>query len=157
MYHLAQLNVSRMLAPNIDHPLMADFVAQLDTINELAEQSDGFVWRLKGAGGNATDIQAFDDERIIVNMSVWESLEKLQSFVFRSMHTEVMRNRRNWFEKPTELTTVLWWNPIGRVPTLEEAREKLEQLNQNGSGAGAFSIWDVQPMPDRYSTVVARY
>lgn len=79
--HLAQLNISRMLAPSIDHPLMADFVAQLDTVNALAEASDGFIWRLKGDGGNATDIRAFDDERMIVNMSVWESPEKLLAFV----------------------------------------------------------------------------
>lgn len=79
--HLAQLNISRMNAPSIDHPLMAGFVAQLDTINALAEASDGFVWRLRGDGGNATNIKAFDDEQIIVNMSVWESPEKLQGFV----------------------------------------------------------------------------
>lgn len=79
--HLAQLNVSRMLAPAIDHPIMADFVAQFDTINQLAEGSDGFIWRLKGEGNNATDLRPFDDERIIVNMSVWESPEQLQAFV----------------------------------------------------------------------------
>lgn len=79
--HLAQLNISRMLAPTIDHPIMADFVAQLDTINRLAEASDGFVWRLKGEGNDATSLHPFDDERVIVNMSVWESLEQLQAFV----------------------------------------------------------------------------
>ena len=110
--HLAQLNISRMIAPGIDHPLMADFVAQLDAVNAIAEASDGFIWRLKGDGGNATNIKAFDDERITVNMSVWESPEKLQAFVrgagpIRSMHTDVMKDRRRWFEKQTELTTVL--------------------------------------------------
>ncbi len=145
--HLAQLNISRMNAPSIDHPLMADFVAQLDTINALAEASDGFIWRLKGDGGNATDIKAFDDERMIVNMSVWESPETLQAFVFRSMHTDVMRDRRKWFEKPFELTTVLWWVPVGHQPTLDEAKDKLAQLNRDGSGPDAFSIRDVRPMP----------
>lgn len=137
-----------MLAPSIDHSLMADFVAQLDTVNALAEASDGFVWRLKGDGGNATDIRAFDDERLIVNMSVWESPEKLLAFVFRSRHTDVLRDRRKWFEKPTELTTVLWWIPVGHRPTLDEAKEKLERLNRDGSGPGAFSIRDIQPEPD---------
>lgn len=146
--HLAQLNISRMLAPRIDHPLIADFVAQLDTVNALAEASDGFIWRLKGDGGNATDIRAFDDERLIVNMSVWESPEKLLAFVFRSMHTDVLRDRRKWFEKPTELTTVLWWIPVGHLPTLDEAKEKLEQLNRDGSGPGAFSIRDIRPEPE---------
>lgn len=145
--HLAQLNISRMNAPSIDHPLMADFVAQLDTINALAEASDGFVWRLKSDSGNATDIKAFDDERMIVNVSVWESPAKLLAFVFKSMHTNVLRDRRKWFEKPTELTTVLWWIPVGHRPTLDEAKEKLEQLNRDGSEPGAFSIRDIQPEP----------
>ena len=155
--HLAQLNISRMNAPSIDHPLMADFVAQLDMVNALAEASDGFIWRLKGDGGNATEIKAFDDERIIVNMSVWESPEKLQAFVFRSMHTDVMKDRRKWFEKPSELTTVLWWIPAGHRPTLEEAKEKLVQLNRDGSGPDAFSIRDIRPMPERVTTSIVSY
>jgi hypothetical protein len=155
--HLAQLNISRMNAPSIDHPLMADFVAQLDTINALAEASDGFLWRLKGDGSNATDIKAFDDERIIVNMSVWESPDKLQAFVFRSMHTDVMKDRRKWFEKSAELTTVLWWIPAGHRPTLEEAKEKLVQLNRDGSGPEAFSIRDIRPMPECVITSIASY
>lgn len=142
-----------MNAPSIDHPLMADFVAQLDTVNALAEASDGFVWRLKSDSGNATDIRAFDDERLIVNMSVWESPEKLLAFVFKSMHTGVMRDRRKWFEKPgvdssTELTTVLWWIPVGHRPTLDEAKAKLERLNRDGSGPTAFSIRDIQVEPE---------
>ena len=144
---LAQLNISRMNAPSINHPLMAAFVAQLDAVNALAEASDGFVWRLTGEGGNATDIQAFDDERILVNMSVWESVGQLQAFVFNSMHTLVMKDRRKWFEKPTDLTTVLWWVPEGHRPTLTEAREKLEQLNRQGPGPGAFSFRSIQPAP----------
>lgn len=155
--HLAQLNISRMFAPSIDHPLMADFVAQLDAVNALAEASDGFIWRLKGDGGNATDIRGFDDERIIVNMSVWESAEALQAFVFRSMHTDVMRDRRKWFEKPAELTTVLWWIPVGHRPTLDEAKQKLQQLNQDGSGPNAFSIRDIRPVPEHVITSVVSH
>jgi hypothetical protein len=145
--HLAQLNISRMNAPSIDHPLMADFVAQLDAVNALAEASDGFIWRLTGDGGNATDIQAFDDERIIVNMSVWTSLEHLQAFVFNGMHTHVMKDRRKWFEKPSELTTVLWWIPEGHRPTLAEAKAKLEKLNREGPGPDAFSFRAIHPAP----------
>ena len=155
--YLAQLNISRMNAPSIDHPLMADFVAQLDAVNALAEASDGFIWRLKGEGNDATSLRPFDDERIIVNMSVWESPEQLQAFVFRSMHTEVMRDRRNWFEKPTESTTVLWWIPVGHRPTVAEAKEKLAQLNRDGSGPDAFSIRDIRPMPERVITSIASY
>lgn len=145
--HLAQLNISRMFAPTIDHPIMADFVAQLDTINALAEQSDGFMWRLKGEGNDATSLRPFDDERIIVNMSVWESLEQLQAFVFRSPHTAVMRDRKKWFEKPERMMTVLWWVPVGHVPTVEEARAKLEHLNAYGPGPTAFTFREVWAKP----------
>ena len=136
-----------MLAPDINHPIMADFVAQLDTINQLAERSEGFVWRLKGDGNNATDLRPFDDERIIVNLSVWTSPQALQAFVFKSMHTEVMKDRRKWFEKPDGLMTVLWWVPAGHQPTVDEARQRLEYLNAHGSGPLAFTFRDVQPMP----------
>ena len=145
--HLAQLNISRMLAPDIDHPIMADFVAQLEVINELAERSDGFVWRLKGDGNNATDLRPFDDGRIIVNLSVWQSLETLTAFVFKSMHTAVMKDRRKWFEKPEQMMTVLWWVPAGHVPTVEEAKERLEYLNANGSNSLAFTFRDAWPKP----------
>lgn len=142
---LAQLNIARMLAPDINHPIMADFVSQLDTINQLAEQSDGFVWRLKGDGNDATSLRPFDDERIIVNMSVWSSAEQLQAFVFKSMHTVVMKDRRKWFEKPDQMMTVLWWIPAGHVPTVGEAKERLEYLNKNGSGPHAFTFREVWP------------
>lgn len=148
MHHLAQLNISRMNAPDIDHPIMADFVAQLDAINALAEQSDGFIWRLTGDGNDATNLRPFDDDRIIVNMSVWESLDKLQAFVFRSLHTEVMKDRRKWFEKPKAMMTVLWWIPAGHIPTIAEAKERLAHLNTHGPGPKAFTFREVQPMPE---------
>ncbi|AQG82350.1 DUF3291 domain-containing protein [Spirosoma montaniterrae] len=150
---LAQLNISRMLASTIAHPIMADFVAQLDTINTLAEQSDGFIWRLTGDGNDATSLRPFDDERIIVNMSVWASLEQLQHFVFRSMHTAVMRDRTKWFEKPgvdspNQFMTVLWWIPAGHIPTVDEAKERLARLNAHGPGPTAFTFRNVWPEPE---------
>ncbi|GAB2584491.1 DUF3291 domain-containing protein [Spirosoma areae] len=151
---LAQLNISRMLAPDINHPIMVDFVAQLDTINQLAEQSDGFIWRLKGDGNDATSLRPFDDERIIVNMSVWESLEALQNFVFKSLHTAVMKDRRKWFEKPDQMMTVLWWVPAGHIPTVEEAKERLEQLNAQGPGAQAFTFREMWPEVVQHDSLV---
>lgn len=142
---LAQLNISRMLVPDINHPIMADFVAQLDTINQLAETSTGFVWRLKGDGNDATSLRPFDDDQIIVNMSVWESLEALQNFVFKSLHTAVMKDRRKWFEKPDQMMTVLWWIPGGYLPTVAEAKERLEYLNTNGPGPRAFTFREIWP------------
>ena len=90
---------------------LSDFVAQLDEINALAEQSKGFVWRLKGDNENATALRVFEDDMIIINMSVWESIKDLKEFAFKTAHAGVMRGRNKWFEKPTEAMLALWWIP----------------------------------------------
>ena len=138
-YHLAQLNIGRMLAA-IDDPIMAEFVANLDRINALADGASGFVWRLQSDSGNATEFRPFADEMLIVNMSVWESLETLKDYVYKSAHAEIMRNRRQWFEKMDEVFTVLWWIPAGTIPTVEEAKARLESLRQHGETPYAFSF-----------------
>ena len=120
-HHLAQANVARLLAP-LDSPQLADFVAALEPINELADRSPGFVWRLQTDDGDATSIRAFDDDLLIVNMSVWESAEALADFTYRSDHLAVMRRRREWFEPMAEAHLVLWWVPAGHVPDVDEAR-----------------------------------
>jgi Domain of unknown function (DUF3291) len=88
-YHLAQINIARMKGVNIEDPIMKDFVDMLDEINALAESSKGFVWRLKGDGNSATDLNPFDDDQIIVNMSVWEDIDALKAYVYDSKHVEV--------------------------------------------------------------------
>lgn len=138
-HHLAQLNMGRMLAA-IDDPIMAEFVANLDRINALADGASGFVWRLQSDRGNATEFRPFADEMLIVNMSVWESLETLKDYVYKSAHAEIMRNRRQWFEKMDEVFTVLWWIPAGTIPTVEEAKARLESLRQHGETPYAFSF-----------------
>jgi|SRR5580704_2441063 hypothetical protein len=112
-YHLAQINIGRLIAP-IDDPKIAAFVAQLDPINALAEHSRGFVWRLQSASGNATDLVYNDDPFVIVNMSVWESFEALRDYVYTSKHVEVLRERANWFEKMEKPHYCLWWVPAVR-------------------------------------------
>ena len=138
-HHLAQINVSRLLAP-LDSPQLADFVANLEPINALAEASSGFVWRLKSDGGNATDIQVFDDTMIIVNMSVWSDLDALKNFAFNSAHTPIMKRRREWFEKFPTAYMALWWIEAGHVPTPAEARQRLESLDQHGPTEFAFTF-----------------
>ena len=138
-HHLAQLNIGRMLAA-IDDPIMAEFVANLDRINALADGASGFVWRLQSDSGNATEFRPFADEMLIVNMSVWESLETLKDYVYKSAHAEIMRNRRQWFERMDEVFTVLWWIPAGTIPTVEEAKARLESLRQHGETPYAFSF-----------------
>src|SRR4051794_23521551 len=107
---LAQINIARLIAP-IDDPRIADFVAQLEPINALAEQAPGFVWRLQSASGNATDMSYNDDPFIIVNMSVWKSVEALRDYTYTSKHVEVFRDRARWFEKADQPHYCLWWIP----------------------------------------------
>lgn len=145
-WHLAQLNVARALAP-LEDPLLVDFVAALDGVNALAEGSPGFVWRLKGEDGNATSIRINDDPRMIVNMSVWESVEALFDFAYRSDHTRIMARRREWFEKPSGAYMVLWWVSSGHRPSVEEATLRLECLDREGPTARAFTFKTRFPAP----------
>ncbi len=146
-YHLAQCNIGRAKGP-MDDPVMAGFAARLDDINALADGFPGFIWRLKTESGNATSIQAFEDSLILFNLSVWESPEPLRSFVYRSDHASVMRQRRSWFERFDGVYLVLWWVPAGHVPTVQEARERLAHLQQHGETSHAFSFARIYPSPD---------
>ena len=138
-FHLAQVNIGILRAP-LESPEIADFVALLDPINALADGSPGFVWRLQGEGGNATDVKAFGDQGIIINMSVWRSLEELRDFVYRSDHVHVLRRRREWFEKLAEAFLALWWLPAGRLPTVAEAEWRIGLMRQHGPTAEAFTF-----------------
>src|SRR5262249_30229038 len=137
--HIAQVNIARMLAP-LDDPIMAEFVSSLGEINALADQSPGFVWRLQTEEGNSSSIRLYDDDRIIVNLSVWETLEDLKTYVYRSAHVQVMRRRRQWFEKFDGMYMALWWIEAGHIPTAEEAKDRLEYLNKNGESERAFTF-----------------
>ena len=142
-WHIAQLNIARMLGKNIDDPIMTEFVAQLDHINGLAEQSKGFIWRLKSGDGNATSYNPYGDERIIINFSVWQTAEDLKDFVFKSAHTAVMRDRKKWFENFGQAYYVVWNIPAGYIPSLEEAIGRLASLQQNGSTDYAFDLKNI--------------
>jgi hypothetical protein len=143
-FHLAQINIGRLVAP-IDSPEIAPFVAGLDPINALAERSTGFIWRLKSDSNNATDISYNDDPTILVNMSVWDSIESLKAYAYNSEHVEYFRQRRAWFQKMDKPHYCLWWIPAGHIPTVAEARERLEHYQQRGSTPYAF--WFSQPYP----------
>jgi hypothetical protein len=136
---LAQFNVALGKAA-LDAPEMAEFVAGLDRINALADAAPGFVWRLQDESGNATSIRAYDDERMILNLSVWESVEALWAFVYDGGHLEVMRRRREWFQRLPTLYVVLWWLPDGHEPPLDEAMDRLEHLRAHGPTPHAFTF-----------------
>ena len=138
IHHLVQLNIARLKFP-LDDPRMADFVARLDEINALADAAPGFVWRLQGDEGDATAIDFFGDD-LLVNMSVWESLEALQDYAFRSDHRALLAARKRWFERMPEAYAVMWWVPAGTIPSLEEATRRLERLRADGPGPLAFTF-----------------
>jgi uncharacterized protein DUF3291 len=151
-HHLAQLNIG-LAKGDMDEPVMAGFVAELDRINALADGSPGFVWRLQTEDGNATAIRPYEDERMIVNMSVWESIEELKQFVYRSDHVSVMRHRREWFER-LAIFMVLWWVPEGHLPGIEEAKERLAHLQQHGPTPYAFTFKTSFPEPDATEALI---
>ncbi len=145
-YQLAQLNIARFRLPQED-PVNADFINNLDRVNAIADQQPGFVWRLVGEGNNALDIHAFDDQHVASNLSVWNDVESLEAFVFSNeAHRDILRRRREWFDK-LEFYLVLWWVSAGHRPDLEEAKGRLECLQENGPTAEAFTFRDRYPSP----------
>jgi hypothetical protein len=139
LYHLAQANVARMRAP-LDDPSMADFVALLDPVNEIADKSPGFVWRLQTETGNSADVRVFDDPRILFNMSVWTSIDALRAFAYQSQHLDVFRQRQKWFERFERGSHVLWWLPVGRLPTVAEACTRFTALWEHGPLPEGFTF-----------------
>lgn len=146
-FHLVQLNIALPREP-LDTPLLAEFVARLDPVNAQADAAPGFVWRLQTDEGDATGIRAFDDDRLIVNMSVWESLEALRAFVYTQPdHLAVMRRRREWFARMAEHHMALWWVPAGELPSVADAEERLGYLRAHGPTSFAFTFRVHFPAP----------
>jgi hypothetical protein len=150
-YHLAQVNIARLRAP-IDSPVLADFVAELDPVNAVADAAPGFIWRLQTADGNATSVRAFEWDQagsagVIVNMSVWASVEALAAFVYSGPHVAVLRRRREWFELMGEAYSALWWVPAGALPTTDDAEERVRSLRAHGPAPHAFTLRQHYPAP----------
>ena len=150
-YELAQLNIGIIRGP-MDSPVMAEFAANLERINALAEGSPGFVWRLKTDAGDATAIRPFENPDQLLNMSVWSDADSLRRFVYRSAHAEILRRRREWFVPVAEAIMVLWWVPRGHRPSVEEAIARLELLRAKGPHADAFTFRQTYPPPDAPAT-----
>jgi len=146
-YELAQLNTGFIRGP-IDSPLMAEFVANLERINALADASPGFVWRLKTEAGDATAIRPFADPNELLNMSVWSDADALRRFAYRSAHADILKRRREWFEPADRPIMVLWWVPRGHRPTIEEAAARLALLRERGPTPQAFTFRQTFPPPD---------
>lgn len=147
-YHLAQVNTAKMNA-DLDDPIMSGFVQRLDEINALADGSKGFVWRFQTKAGDATYLRPFDDKRILFNMSVWETLEDLRSYVYTSKHVELLKSKANWFKKLDDAHLALWWILKGHTPSVEEALEKLCFMKIKGPSPDAFTFAKPYPTPNK--------
>ena len=141
--HLAQLNVATLHHP-LDDPRISDFVNALPMVNEAGEQSPGYVWRLQSDSGDATDIKVFDDPLVIVNLTVWESLESLKAFAYRGIHRDFFRRRAEWFVAGST-RTALWWTPAGSLPTTDDAKRRLEFMDVFGASPYAFAMGQTRP------------
>lgn len=147
-YQLAQINVAHMLGENIDSPIMQEFVANLDRINSIAEASQGFIWRYVDADSNdATSANPFNDEKIIINISVWEDIESLKKFVYQSAHLEFLQRKKEWFTKFKSNHLAMWWIPAGEFPSVDEAVAKLNELQTEGASERVFDFRKPFPKP----------
>ena len=138
-FHLAQVNIATGLGLP-DDPVMEGFMTQIEALNALADSMPGFVWRLQTDDGDATAIQAFNNPRILFNLTIWESIEALENYVYKTDHASAVKDRLQWFERPTKAPFAMWWIPAGHIPTVEEAKERLETLWENGPTANAFTF-----------------
>lgn len=145
-YELAQLNVAAM-KESLESPSMADFVANLDRINALADSWPGFIWRLQTEQGDATAMRPMGEDTL-VNLSLWKDPESLNKYVYESAHVEIMRRRKEWFERMREAYVALWWVPKGHRPTASEAIAKLELLRLQGPTKDAFTLRKTFLPPD---------
>ncbi|MCL1594449.1 MAG: DUF3291 domain-containing protein [Actinomycetia bacterium] len=149
--HLAQLNVGRLI-DRADSATVSEFMNALAPINLLGEVSPGFVWRLADDDGAGAVDQRFpgheDDERFIVNLTVWTDVASLRHFATRSGHAMYLRRRLEWFEKPAEAMTVLWWVSEGHTPDVDEAADRLAQIRRDGATSDAFDMQTTFPDPE---------
>jgi len=139
-YHVAQINIGRAKGP-VEEPMMAGFMTRLDDLNALADRSPGFVWRLQTLEGNATYFRPYEhDDRILLNMSVWETIDALRHYVYKTAHAEMLRHREEWFERFAGIYLALWWVPVGHIPGIDEAKKRLAHLDQYGPTQFAFTF-----------------
>ena len=148
-YHIAQVNIGRARAP-MESPIMEGFANRLAEINALADHAPGFVWRLQTPAGNATYLRPYDDDRIMINMSVWESIEALKRYVYHTAHAELLRERHQWFEEFAGSYLALWWVPAGHIPGVDEAKKRLAHLERHGPTQFAFTFRTVFQPDEEY-------
>lgn len=153
-YHIAQINIGRVKGP-VEDPVMAGFMTRLDDLNALADRSPGFVWRLQTSEGNATYFRPYEhDDRILLNMSVWETIDALRHYVYKTAHAEMLRHREEWFEKFAGIYLALWWVPAGHIPGIDEAKKRLAHLDQYGPTQFAFTFKTIVQPDEQFQQTI---
>jgi Domain of unknown function (DUF3291) len=147
--HLAQFNIARIRYP-LDDPRMREFVENVDRVNGLADMIEGFVWRLQDESGHAMNMRVYNDPTILPNLTVWESVEALERFVWQTLHRRFFARREEWFA-PTKTTLVLWWVPVGHRPDMAEGVARLDHLIAHGPSDHAFG-WQQLPGANLWKT-----
>lgn len=140
LFHLAQVNIAKRLAP-MDDPIMQEFINNVDNINEIADLAEGFVWRMKDEDKDL-GAQIFQDNALLINMSVWKSLESLFNYTYNSGHIEVFKRKKEWFSKMKMMHMAFWYVPIGYEPTFQDAKNRLNYIEKNGTSPYAFTFKD---------------
>ena len=138
-YHIAQINIAQAKADK-DSEIMSGFISRLDEIHTLADNAEGFVWRLETEDGDDGSISVFNDPLLLIKMSVWQDIDSLRAFVYKSIHIGLLQNRDAWFDKMGEMHQTIWWVPQGHIPTMQEGKDKLDQSREFGSTAEAFTF-----------------
>ena len=146
LYYIAQINIA-LAKDEMNTETMQGFVSRLDEINADADRAEGFIWRLQTEEGDSTAIRVFDESLLLVNMSVWENVDAMKNFVYKSSHVELIRDRQAWFKKYVDAQQALWWIPKGHTPSIEEAKEKLDLIQKNGPSQEAFHFGKLFPVP----------
>ena len=146
LYQLAQINIAIAKADK-DSEIMSGFVGRLDEIHTLADNASGFIWRLETEDGDDGSVSVFNDSRLLINMSVWQDIDSLRAFVYKSIHIELLQDRDAWFDKMGEMHQTIWWVPTGHIPTIEEGKDKLDLIREFGPTAEAFTFGKKFPLP----------
>ncbi|GAA0397042.1 DUF3291 domain-containing protein [Cocleimonas flava] len=145
-YHIAQINIAQAKADK-DSEIMSGFISRLDEIHTLADNAPGFIWRLETEDGDDGSVSVFNDPLLLINMSVWRDIDSLRAFVYKSIHIELLQDRDAWFDKMGEIHQTLWWVPAGHIPTIQEGKDKLDQIREFGPTAEAFTFGKKFPSP----------
>lgn len=136
-----------MKGVSIDDPEMKDFRDHTDAVNAIAASSKGFVWRDTFDPELPEQPNVLNDDQVIINFSVWNDMESLREFTYKTFHSAIMKRQKEWFQKYGKAHYALWWIKSDHIPTEQEAIDRLEYLERHGPSEKAFTFKDIFEKP----------